>query len=78
MRAQDITERRRTEVALRSAKVEDEKLIGELRSALQSVKTFSGLLPICMHCKKIRNDTGGMCGECARMHHAEFFPGDPP
>jgi signal transduction histidine kinase len=42
---QDITERRRTEVALRSAKVENEKLIGELRSALQSVKTLSGHLP---------------------------------
>ncbi|MFO0648847.1 MAG: PAS domain S-box protein [Polyangiales bacterium] len=30
----------------------------ELRDALQSVKTLSGLVPICAWCKKIRNDEG--------------------
>jgi hypothetical protein len=30
----------------------------ELRTALSEVKTLSGLLPICMHCHKIRNDLG--------------------
>jgi len=30
--------------------------IGELRQALSEVKTLQGLLPICMHCKKIRDD----------------------
>lgn len=35
-----------------------ELLIKELRDALASVKTLSGLLPICATCKKIRNDEG--------------------
>jgi hypothetical protein len=25
---------------------------------MKEIKTLSGLLPICMHCKKIRNDKG--------------------
>ena len=37
---------------------EREKLIAELRLALDEVKTLSGLLPICCSCKKIRNDKG--------------------
>jgi len=39
-------------------KQEREKVIGELRQALDEVKTLSGLLPICASCKKIRDDTG--------------------
>jgi hypothetical protein len=34
------------------------QLIGELRAALDSVNTLSGLLPICSSCKKIRDDVG--------------------
>ncbi len=30
----------------------------QLRDALHSVRTLQGLLPICSHCKKIRNDDG--------------------
>jgi len=30
----------------------------ELREALHNVRTLQGLLPICAHCKKIRNDDG--------------------
>jgi YesN/AraC family two-component response regulator len=37
---------------------ERERLIGELQQALLKVKQLSGLLPICMHCKKIRDDAG--------------------
>ena len=48
---QDITERRHSEV-------ERERLIGELKTALADVKTLRGLLPICAHCKKIRDDRG--------------------
>ncbi|MGB8932672.1 MAG: cache domain-containing protein [Anaeromyxobacteraceae bacterium] len=48
---QDITERRRSEV-------ERERLIGDLKTALADVKTLRGLLPICAHCKKIRDDRG--------------------
>ncbi len=29
-----------------------------LQDALDNVKTLSGLLPICSHCKKVRNDSG--------------------
>ncbi len=47
----DITERKKAEA-------ERERLIEELRVALNKVKTLSGLLPICACCKKIRDDTG--------------------
>jgi len=47
----DITERKRIE--------EDrERLVLELRSALEQVKTLSGIVPICSGCKKIRDDKG--------------------
>ncbi len=49
--ARDITERKREEA-------ERLQLIHELTSALQRVKTLSGLLPICAACKKIRDDRG--------------------
>jgi len=34
------------------------KLISELQDALGKVKQLSGFLPICAHCKKIRDDKG--------------------
>ena len=37
---------------------ERESLIQELQKALAEVKTLSGFLPICSHCKKIRDDQG--------------------
>lgn len=43
---------------LRKAEIEREKLIAELREALDKVKVLSGFLPICATCKKIRNDSG--------------------
>ena len=49
--ARDITRRKAREI-------ERERLIGELRDALAKVKKLSGLLPICSHCKKIRDDQG--------------------
>jgi hypothetical protein len=33
-------------------------LIQQLEQSLEQVKTLSGLIPICMHCKKIRDDAG--------------------
>lgn len=54
----DVTEARRAEAALRATVAENEALVVELRAALQKVKTLSGFLPICMHCKKIRDDKG--------------------
>src|SRR5204863_260333 len=47
--ARDITQRKREER-------ERLKLIQELTEALATVKTLSGLLPICASCKKIRDD----------------------
>lgn len=47
----DITERK-------LAEVEREKLISDLRNALSKVRMLSGLIPICAHCKKIRDDKG--------------------
>lgn len=38
--------------------LEKEKLIEKLQTALNTVKTLSGLLPICASCKKIRDDKG--------------------
>jgi hypothetical protein len=35
---------------------ERERIILQLQHALSEVKTLSGLLPICSHCKKIRDD----------------------
>jgi PAS domain S-box-containing protein len=49
--ARDIGERRRREQ-------ERLKLIEELQHALEQVKLLSGLLPICAHCKKIRDPDG--------------------
>jgi len=37
---------------------ERDRLVAELKEALQAVKLLSGLLPICASCKKIRDDNG--------------------
>ncbi|MFQ5560734.1 MAG: sensor with HAMP domain protein, partial [Nitrospinota bacterium] len=37
---------------------EREKLIAELKEALDRVKIMRGMLPICASCKKIRDDSG--------------------
>ena len=48
---EDITTRKQNEA-------EHDKLILDLQEALASVKSLSGLLPICASCKKIRDDKG--------------------
>ena len=46
-----------TDVTVRKGVEEDrERLIAELQEALNNVRTLRGLLPICAHCKKIRDD----------------------
>jgi hypothetical protein len=37
---------------------EKEALIKDLQAALSEVKRLSGLLPLCSHCKKVRDDKG--------------------
>lgn len=56
---QDITE-------LKKAQAEREELILKLEKALREVKTLSGLLPICVRCKKIRDDSD-------QWHHIESY-----
>lgn len=48
----------RLEAARQQAEKDKEKLIQDLRRALQEVKTLSGLIPICANCKKVRDDSG--------------------
>ena len=52
----DITERQRTEDALRRAQVELAARIAELEQALARVDQLHGILPICSYCKKVRSD----------------------
>lgn len=49
--ASDISE-------LAAAEKERERIIKELETALDKIRTLRGLLPICAHCKKIRDDQG--------------------
>ena len=49
--AEDITTKE-------TASKERESLIAELQEALTKIKTLKGLIPICSHCKKIRDDKG--------------------
>jgi len=54
----DLTQQKRIEEDLRRKTTELEDTNAKLQKALEEVKTLSGLLPICMHCKKIRDDKG--------------------
>ena len=68
----EIKERKRTEEELakqrdflmgtihelKKAKETKKELISKLQDALSEVNQLSGLLPICSHCKKIRDDKG--------------------
>ncbi|MDF1563244.1 MAG: PAS domain-containing protein [Deltaproteobacteria bacterium] len=42
----------------KSAELEQERLRGELKVAHADLEALSGLLPICLYCKKIRDDAG--------------------
>jgi PAS domain S-box-containing protein len=54
----DVTEQRRAELQLAAELQRNEALVKELREALDHVRRLKGLLPICMHCHKIRDDQG--------------------
>jgi two-component system sensor histidine kinase EvgS len=54
-----LSRKLRREVAQRRrAQAEREEVIERLEEALANVKALSGLIPICSHCKKIRDDRG--------------------
>ncbi len=42
----------------KQAEAERERVVAELRKALAAVKTLRGLLPICAHCRRVRDDAG--------------------
>lgn len=72
--ALEITERVRAEQ-------ERERLIRDLQDALDDVKTLRGLIPICMHCKSMRDDQGywQQVDTFVRTHsHAELSHGICP
>ena len=47
------------EIAVRKVAEEHrEQLIQDLRKALDEIRTLKGILPICMHCRKVRDDKG--------------------
>ena len=49
--SKEITARRQAEADLK-------KHVGDLNKALDEIKTLRGIIPICSHCKKIRDDQG--------------------
>ncbi len=55
-RSRELLSRVQTHISLIRLQKSLKKKNQELEAALASVKTLSGLLPICSHCKKIRND----------------------
>jgi len=72
-REQQIS-RRRQFLAL----TKEQELSASLEQALGEIKTLRGILPICMHCKRISDDLGQweQIEEYVRQHsHAEFTHG---
>lgn len=48
---EDISERKKEEMV-------KEALIEKLQNAIEEINTLQGIIPICMHCKQIRDDKG--------------------
>lgn len=48
----------RYSIERKNAELKQELLIEELKEAMAKINTLGGLLPICAHCKRIRDDTG--------------------
>lgn len=54
----ELLARVKTHLDLKFAIDAQKELVDKLSSALATVKQLSGLLPICSHCKKVRDDKG--------------------
>jgi DNA-binding response OmpR family regulator len=52
--------RARVDVGRRMIDLQEQRIaqVRDLRQAIEQIKTLQGILPICMHCKKIRDDAG--------------------
>ncbi len=48
----------REHAELQRLMLEKAKMFAELQEAVEKIKILRGFLPICSHCKKIRNDEG--------------------
>ena len=57
-RVRSVVRIKRAEDALREQEKEQQVLISKLHNALAEIKTLKGFLPICVSCKKIRDDQG--------------------
>jgi hypothetical protein len=55
---QIIYNQQKTTDLLNQKNTELQQINGDLQAALERIKTLKGLLPICAHCKKIRDDSG--------------------
>ncbi len=54
----DVTGQKRAEEQLRIRTLELERANEDLKRALENVRTLRGMLPICSHCKRVRDDSG--------------------
>lgn len=55
---EEFLARIKTHVQLKKLIEKQANLVKELKKALDEIKQLSGLIPICSHCKKIRDDKG--------------------
>lgn len=81
----DITEKKANEAELEKYRKHLEDLVkertAELENALENIKTLKGIVPICSHCKKIRDDKGywnQLEAYMAKHSDAEFSHGICP
>lgn len=54
----EVSHRVKTHVELKLARERQTALIQQLQQALEEVKQLRGIIPICAHCKNVRNDNG--------------------
>ena len=54
----DVTALRRSQDLSRETLAAKDRAVEQLAEALRKVHVLAGLLPICMHCKRIRDDAG--------------------
>ncbi|MCF7794731.1 MAG: response regulator [Candidatus Cloacimonetes bacterium] len=77
----ELLARVKAHVSLKLVSDKQKMLIEKLQKALHEIQTLSGLLPICSHCKKIRDDSGywkGVEHYIAEHSDAQFSHGICP
>ena len=70
--AKVLLARVKTHVSLKQASDKQRELILQLQESLAQIKQLKGLIPICAHCKKVRDDEGYWKSvEVYIEHHSE-------